>query len=209
MGALSTRNDDPAGASRPFDAERDGFVLGEGAGILILESLDHARARGATILAELSGYGSTDDASHIVQPAPGGEGAARAMNLALADAKLTPGAIDYINAHGTSTQLNEKLETAAIKTAFGPRANQIPISSTKSMTGHQLGAAGGVEAVLSIMAITSNCVPPTINYETQDPDCDLDYVPNQAREAPLRHVMSNSLGFGGHNVALVFASPDS
>ncbi len=207
MGALSRRNDDPAAASRPFDAERDGFVLGEGAGILVLESLEHARSRGANILAELTGYGSTDDANHIVQPAPGGEGAARAMSLALLDANLSPGDIDYMNAHGTSTQLNEKLETAAIKTVFGSHASTLPISSTKSMTGHLLGAAGGVEAVYAVLAILHGCIPPTMNYTTPDPECDLDYVPNQAREATIRHVMSNSLGFGGHNVALIFHAP--
>lgn len=206
MGALSRRNDDPAKASRPFDAGRDGFVLGEGAGILVLESLAHARARDANLLAELTGYGSTDDANHIVQPAPGGEGAARAFALALADAGMEAADIDYINAHGTSTQLNEKLETAAIKAAFGPCAATVPISSTKSMTGHLLGAAGGVEAVVSVMALLRGCAPPTINLETADPECDLNYVPNEARQATLKHVMSNSLGFGGHNVALIFSA---
>jgi len=206
MGALSRRNDDPQGASRPFDAERDGFVLSEGAAVLVLEALDHALERGATILGEVSGYGATDDANHIVQPAPGGEGAARAIAIALADAGLSPEEIDYINAHGTSTQLNEKLETQAIKTAFGERAYQIPISSTKSMTGHLLGAAGALEAVICLKAIAAQCVPPTINYTTPDPDCDLDYVPNVARPAKLRHVLSNSMGFGGHNVALILSA---
>ena len=207
MGALSSRNGEPTRASRPFDAGRDGFVLGEGAGILVLESLRHARDRGVPILAELSGYGSTDDANHIVQPAPGGEGAARAMALALDDAGLAATDIDYINAHGTSTQLNEKLETAAIKTVFCSHARDVPISSTKSMTGHLLGAAGGVEAVLSVMAMIHDCLPPTINYDVADPNCDLDYVPNEARRASITHVMSNSLGFGGHNVALIFSAP--
>lgn len=206
MGALSTRNDDPERASRPFDAERDGFVLAEGAGVLVLEALERATARGATIIGELMGYGSTDDANHIVQPAPGGEGAVRAMQMALTDADLDPAQIDYINAHGTSTQLNEKLETAAIKTVFGEHAHDIPISSTKSMTGHLLGAAGGVEAVFSLMALREGWIPPTINYRVHDPNCDLDYVPNAGRRALLRNVMSNSLGFGGHNVALIFSS---
>ncbi len=206
MGALSTRNDDPQAASRPFDAERDGFVLAEGAGVLVLEALERATARGATIIGELTGYGSTDDANHIVQPAPGGEGAVRAMQMALTDAHLGPAQIDYINAHGTSTQLNEKLETAAIKTVFGEHARDIPISSTKSMTGHLLGAAGGVEAVFALMALSDGWIPPTINYEVYDPNCDLDYVPNAGRRALLRNVMSNSLGFGGHNVALIFSS---
>lgn len=207
MGALSTRNEEPESASRPFDAGRDGFVLAEGAGIIVMESLDRAMSREAPIIGEVIGYGSTDDANHIVQPAPGGEGAVRAMNLALADARLDPAEIDYINAHGTSTQLNEKLETAAIKSTFGAAASDIPISSTKSMMGHLLGAAGGVEAVISLMAMRDSLVPPTINYETRDPNCDLDYVPNEARSAVLTHVMSNSLGFGGHNVALIFRSP--
>ncbi|HEV2108175.1 MAG TPA: beta-ketoacyl-ACP synthase II, partial [Thermomicrobiales bacterium] len=171
MGALSTRNDDPERASRPFDAERDGFVLAEGAGVLVLEALERATARGATIIGELMGYGSTDDANHIVQPAPGGEGAVRAMQMALTDADLAPAQIDYINAHGTSTQLNEKLETTAIKTVFGEHAHDIPISSTKSMTGHLLGAAGGVEAVFSLMALREGWVPPTINFQVHDPNC--------------------------------------
>ncbi len=205
MGALSTRNDSPQAASRPFDAGRDGFVLAEGAAMLVLEELGHALARDAAILGEVIGYGATDDAYHKVQPAAGGEGAVRAMHLALTDAGVGPDSIDYLNAHGTSTQLNEKLETAAIKTAFGEGAGRLPISSTKSMTGHLLGAAGAVEAVFSLCALRDQCVPPTINYETPDPECDLDYVPNTARSLPLRRVMSNSLGFGGHNVSLIFA----
>lgn len=204
MGALSTRNDDPATASRPFDAGRDGFVLAEGAGVLVLEERDHALARGAEILAELAGYGMTDDANHIVQPAPGGEGCARAIGLALADAGLAPGDIQYINAHGTSTPLNEKFETAALKRAFGDAIYQIPTSSTKSMTGHTLGAAGAIEATLTISALLNGILPPTINQETPDPDCDLDYIPNVAREKRISVAMSNSMGFGGHNVSLIF-----
>jgi 3-oxoacyl-[acyl-carrier-protein] synthase II len=208
MGALSTRNDDPAAASRPFDAERDGFVLGEGGAALILESAEHAARRGAPVLAELTGYATTDDANHMVQPAPGGIGAARAMTLALDTAGLQPGDIDYINAHGTSTPLNEKFETQAIKAAFGDAAYRVPISSTKSMTGHLLGAAGALEAALAILAIRQNIVPPTINQTSPDADCDLDYVPNVARRADIRHVMSNSMGFGGHNVSLIFSTPE-
>ncbi len=203
MTALSTRNDDPQTASRPFDKERDGFLMGEGAGILILETLEHAQARGANILAELTGYGTTDDAHHISAPAENGAGAAISMKLALDDANLTVNDIGYINAHGTSTQLNDKSETAAIKTVFGEQAYQIPVSSTKSMTGHLLGASGAVEAIFSIMAIREEILPPTINYHTPDPDCDLDYVPNQPRKASPKHVMSNSFGFGGHNATLV------
>lgn len=205
MGALSTRNDDPATASRPFDKERDGFLMGEGAGILILESLEHAQARGATVLCELSGYGTTDDAHHISAPAENGAGAAISMKLALEDAGLQLTEIDYINAHGTSTPLNDKSETAAIKTVFGERAYKIPVSSTKSMTGHLLGASGAVEAVFSILAVREGVIPPTINYQTPDPECDLDYVPNHPRKADLAHVMSNSFGFGGHNATLVFS----
>ena len=205
MTALSTRNEDPQTASRPFDKNRDGFLMGEGAGILILESLEHAQARGATILAELSGYGTTDDAHHISAPAENGAGAAISMKLALEDANLTIHDIGYINAHGTSTQLNDKSETAAIKTVFGEQAYQIPVSSTKSMTGHLLGASGAVEAIFSIMAIREEVLPPTINYQTPDPECDLDYVPNQARKASPKHVMSNSFGFGGHNATLVIS----
>jgi 3-oxoacyl-[acyl-carrier-protein] synthase II len=203
MTALSTRNDDPQTASRPFDKERDGFLMGEGAGILILESLDHARARSANILAEVTGYGTTDDAHHISAPAENGAGAALSMKLALEDAGLTINDIDYINAHGTSTPLNDKSETAAIKTVFGEQAYQIPVSSTKSMTGHLLGASGAVEAVFCAMAIRDGILPPTINYQTPDPECDLDYVPNQPRKASPKHAMSNSFGFGGHNATLV------
>jgi len=204
MTALSTRNEDPQSASRPFDKERDGFLMGEGAGILIIETLEHAKERGAHILAEITGYGTTDDAHHISAPAENGAGAALSMKLALEDARLTIDDIGYINAHGTSTQLNDKSETAAIKTVFGEQAYQTPISSTKSMTGHLLGASGAVEATFCIMAIRDEILPPTINYHTPDPECDLDYVPNQARKASPKHVMSNSFGFGGHNATLVF-----
>jgi len=205
MTALSTRNEDPQAASRPFDKDRDGFLMGEGAGILIIEELEHARARGANILAELTGYGTTDDAHHISAPAENGAGAAISMKLALDDAGLTINDIEYINAHGTSTPLNDKSETAAIKTVFGEQAYQIPISSTKSMTGHLLGASGAVEAVFSILAIRDGILPPTINYHTPDPQCDLDYVPNQPRNVAPKHVMSNSFGFGGHNATLVIS----
>jgi 3-oxoacyl-[acyl-carrier-protein] synthase II len=204
MGALSRRNDDPATASRPFDAGRDGFVLAEGSATLVLEDRDHALERGATIIGEVLGYGATDDANHIVQPAPGGAGAARAMGLALAEAGLEPEAVGYINAHGTSTPLNEKLETQAMKRAFGEAAKSVAISSTKSMTGHTLGAAGAIEAVISLMALEHQMLPPTINQFDADPDCDLDYIPNQARTATLDVAMSNSMGFGGHNVSLIF-----
>jgi 3-oxoacyl-[acyl-carrier-protein] synthase II len=203
MTALSTRNDDPQTASRPFDKNRDGFLMGEGAGMLILESLEHAQARGAKILCEFSGYGTTDDAHHISAPAENGAGAAISMSLALQSADLRPEDIGYINAHGTSTYLNDKSETAAIKTVFGEQAYKIPVSSTKSMTGHLLGASGAVEAVFSAMAIMNNILPPTINYETPDPVCDLDYVPNQPRKAEPNYVMSNSFGFGGHNATLI------
>ncbi len=205
MGALSTRNDDPERASRPFDKGRDGFVLAEGAAVVVLEEREHALARGATILAEMVGYGTTDDANHMVQPGPGGEGAARAMVLAMGDAGLVPANISYINAHGTSTPLNEKLETEAIKRAFGDEAYTTPISSTKSMTGHLLGAGGALEAIFSVKVMESGVIPPTINQEEPDPDCDLDYVPNVAREADVSVVMSNSMGFGGHNVSLIIA----
>jgi len=208
MTALSTRNDAPEKASRPFDAGRDGFVLAEGAAVLILEEREHALGRGATILGEVLGYGMTDDANHMVQPAPGGEGAARAMGLALSDAGLTPADIGYINAHGTSTPLNEKLETMAIKRAFGDCAASVPISSTKSMTGHLLGAAGSLEAVIALKALETGILPPTINQEEPDPDCDLDYIPNEARKAEIVYAMSNSMGFGGHNVSLIFAGAD-
>ena len=202
--ALSFRNDDPASASRPFDLERNGFVIGEGAGMLVIESLDHALARGATPLAEIVGYGTTCDAHHITSPSPGGVGGAEAMRLALVDAGLNPGDVDYVNAHGTSTQANDSNETAAIKSALGERARQIPVSSTKSMTGHLLGGSGGIEAVASVLAIGHNLVPPTINYHTPDPACDLDVVPNVARDHIVNVVLSNSFGFGGHNVCLAF-----
>jgi 3-oxoacyl-[acyl-carrier-protein] synthase II len=202
--ALSFRNDDPATASRPFDLERNGFVIGEGAGVLVLESLEHAQARGARILAEVVGYGTTCDAHHITAPSPGGVGGAEAIRLALADARLEPEDVDYVNAHGTSTQANDSNETAAIKAALGEHARHTPVSSTKSMTGHLLGGSGGIEAVASILAIGHNLVPPTINYHTPDPACDLDVVPNQAREHDVHVVLSNSFGFGGHNVCLAF-----
>ncbi len=200
---LSTRNDEPERASRPFDAGRDGFVMGEGSGIVILEELEHARARGAKIYGELVGYGATGDAYHITTPAPEGEGAARAMLAALNDAGLTTEDVDYINAHGTSTKYNDYFETVAIKRVFGQRAGSVPISSTKSMTGHLLGAAGGVELIACLLAMEHNLIPPTINYEEPDPNCDLDYVPNVARPKELNVVMSNSFGFGGHNAVLV------
>jgi 3-oxoacyl-[acyl-carrier-protein] synthase II len=203
MRALSTRNDAPEKASRPFDAQRDGFIMAEGAGVLVLEELEFARGRGATILAELVGYGLTADASHITDPAPGGEGAARAMAQALQRADMHPDEIDYLNAHGTSTPVGDRAETAAIKTVFGESAYRMAISSTKSMTGHLLGAAGGLEAVICVLAMREGYVPPTINYEFPDPECDLDYVPNQGRPAQLDAVMSNSFGFGGHNVSLI------
>lgn len=202
--ALSFRNDDPATASRPFDAERNGFVIGEGAGVLVLESLELAQARGATILAEVVGYGMTCDAHHITSPTPGGVGGAQAMRLALRDARLDPEQVSYVNAHGTSTQANDSNETAAIKAALGDHAYQIPVSSTKSMTGHLLGGSGGIEAVAAVLAIRDGVVPPTINYSNPDPACDLDVVPNQAREQRLDVVLSNSFGFGGHNVCLAF-----
>jgi 3-oxoacyl-[acyl-carrier-protein] synthase II len=202
--ALSTSNDDPARSSRPFDKTRDGFVLAEGAGILVVESEEHAIARGATILGELAGYGATSDAFHITQPDENGEGAARAMRKALAEAGLDSDDIDYVNAHGTSTPMNDKLETLALKRVFGEYAYELPISSTKSMTGHSLGAAGAIEAAICILAMQTGIIPPTANYEVPDPDCDLDYVPNVARSASLEAVMTNSLGFGGHNASLVF-----
>ncbi len=205
--ALSTRNDDPASASRPFDADRDGFLMGEGGGVMVLEGLDHARARGAEPMAEVTGYGMSADAYHITLPRPGGAGAARSMRAALDDARIEDEALGYINAHGTSTEANDSTETAAIKIALGERAYRTPVSSTKSMTGHILGGAGAVEAIISILALRDQVLPPTINYQTPDPECDLDYVPNEAREAvALRHVMSNSFGFGGHNVSLVFSA---
>lgn len=207
MRALSTRNDDFEHASRPFDAQRDGFIMAEGAGILVLEELDHARARGAPILAELAGYGLTADAAHITDPAPNGEGAARAMSQALQLADMKPEEIGYLNAHGTSTQVGDRAESAAVKTVFGDFAYRLPVSSTKSMMGHLLGAAGGVEAILSIQAMRDGFLPPTINYEFPDPECDLDYIPNEGREATVTAVMSNSFGFGGHNVSLIMRAP--
>ncbi len=202
--ALTTSNNYPARASRPFDKTRDGFVMAEGAGVLVIESEEHALKRGATILAELAGYGATSDAFHITQPAEDGAGAVRAMRKALAEAGLQPDDIDYMNAHGTSTPMNDKLETLAIKKVFAEYAYELPVSSTKSMTGHLLGAAGAVEAGICVMALQHQVIPPTANYETPDPDCDLDYVPNTARSAQLEAVMSNSLGFGGHNASLIF-----
>ena len=204
MKALSERNDAPTEASRPFDADRDGFVPAEGAGIVVLESLEHARKRGATIYAELIGYGLTGDAYHITAPDPNADGATRAIKNAMAQAQLNNDQIDYINAHGTSTQLNDKGETLAIKTALGDAAYQTPVSSTKSMTGHALGGAGGIESVACLLALQHSTMPPTINYETPDPECDLDYVPNEAREARLQTAMNINLGFGGHNAVLVF-----
>jgi len=205
MRALSTRNDEPERASRPFDLNRDGFVVGEGAGTVIVEALDHALSRGAPIYGEIIGYGASGDAYHITAPAPEGEGAARSMAAAISDAGIRPGDVDYINAHGTSTDANDKLETTAIKTVFGDHAYKVAISSTKSMIGHLLGAAGAVEAIVCLCAIRDGIVPPTINYETPDPECDLDYVPNAARKMDVRVAMSNSFGFGGHNATLVFA----
>ena len=204
MKALSTRNDDPAHASRPFDAGRDGFVVGEGAGILILESLEHAQKRNAPILAEIVGYGMSGDAYHITQPAENGDGAFRVMRAAMKDAKLTPDEIGYVNAHGTSTQLGDVIETRALKRVFGERAKNVPISSTKSMTGHLLGGAGGLEAGISVLALRDQILPPTINLEKPDPECDLDYVPNVARKASVEYALSNSFGFGGTNAALIF-----
>ena len=204
MRALSTRNDDPARASRPFDKERDGFVVGEGAGILVLEELEHARRRGAPILAEIVGYGMSGDAYHITMPAEDGAGAYHAMANTLRDAGLEPAAVDYINAHGTSTAYNDKFETMAIKRLFGEHARRLAISSTKSMTGHLLGGAGGLEAGISILALRHQLVPPTANYEVPDPDCDLDYTPNRPQARELRYVLSNSFGFGGTNAALLF-----
>lgn len=204
MHALSRYNDDPQRASRPFDAQRDGFVMGEGAGMLVLEELDFARARGATILAEMVGYGSTADAYHVTEPPPGGIGIARAMRRALHKAGLRPEQIDYINAHGTSTPYNDLTETNAIKSCFAEHAYQVPISSTKSMIGHTIGAAGAIEAVVSIMSILTGIIAPTINLHHPDPDCDLDYTPNNAREATVNVAISNSMGFGGHNACLIF-----
>lgn len=202
--ALSTRNDDPTRASRPFDRDRDGFVLGEGTGILLLEELDHACRRGAQIYAEMIGYGITCDAYHMTAPAPGGEGASRAIELCLKDAGLQPDQISYINAHGTSTGANDPTETAAIKKALGNNAYEVAVSSTKSMTGHLLGGSGGIEAVATVLAIAEDQVPPTINLDNPDPDCDLDYVPHQSRPQEVQVALSNSFGFGGHNVTLAF-----
>jgi 3-oxoacyl-[acyl-carrier-protein] synthase II len=205
MTALSTSNEEPEKASRPFDLHRNGFVMGEGAAVLLLESLDYALERGAQILAEITGYGNTNDAFHISAPAENGAGAVLCMQNALDDAKLTKMDIGYINAHGTSTQLNDKSETAAIKTVFGEQAYRIPISSTKSMTGHLLGAAGALEALICVKVLKDSILPPTINYETNDPECDLDYVPNHARIVKVQHIMSNSFGFGGHNASIVIS----
>lgn len=202
--ALSTRNEDPKRASRPFDLERDGFVMGEGSCILVLEELEHAKARGAKIYGEIIGFGSTGDAYHITSPAPDHEGAQRAMKEALADANILPEQVDYINAHGTSTEYNDKYETIAIKAVFGEEAYQIPVTSTKALTGHLLGAAGAVEAAICLLALKNQVIPGTYNYENPDPECDLDYVPNQSRKANLEVAMSNSFGFGGHNSVLVF-----
>ena len=204
MHAISRRNDDPQGASRPFDATRDGFVMGDGAGMLILEELDFAKGRGATILAELVGYGSTADSYHITEPSPGGTGLVRAMRRALQKAALQPEQVDYINAHGTSTPFNDRTETQAIKNCFGEYAYRVPISSTKSMTGHTMGASGAIESVICIMSILTGVIAPTINLHYPDPACDLDYVPNEARQAEVRVAMSNSMGFGGHNSCLIF-----
>jgi 3-oxoacyl-[acyl-carrier-protein] synthase II len=205
MNALSPRNDEPERASRPFDRDRNGFVMGEGAAVLVLESLDYAQARGAHIWAEVSGYGTSNDAFHISAPAENGAGAALCMKNALDNSGLGLTDIGYINAHGTSTPLNDKSETAAIKTVFGERAYHIPISSTKSMTGHLLGAAGALEAVVCVKTLQDSILPPTINYEIPDPECDLDYVPNQARPAKVEHIMSNSFGFGGHNASIILS----
>jgi 3-oxoacyl-[acyl-carrier-protein] synthase II len=205
MKALSTRNEEPAAASRPFDKDRDGFVMGEGAAILLLEELETAKRRGAGIYAELVGYGASADAYHVTAPAPGGEGAVRCMQAALADARVTPDQVDYINAHGTSTPYNDLYETMAIKTVFKDHAARLMVSSTKSMTGHLLGAAGAIESVFSVLALRDGVIPPTINYTTPDPECDLDYVPNEARNRPIRYALSNSFGFGGTNSCLLFS----
>jgi len=204
MKALSTRNSEPERASRPFDKDRDGFVMGEGSGIILLEEMEQALKRGAKIYAEIVGYGLTGDAYHITAPAPDGEGAARCMAMAIRDAGIRPEEVDYINAHGTSTDYNDLYETIAIKTVFKEHARKVPISSTKSMTGHLLGGAGGVESIITILTMTRGVIPPTINYETPDPNCDLDYVPNVARQAEVRVALSNSFGFGGTNAVLIF-----
>jgi 3-oxoacyl-[acyl-carrier-protein] synthase II len=202
MKAVTFRNDEPDKASRPFDLNRDGFVLGEGAGIVVLEELEHARKRGAEIKGEVVGYAATADAYHMTAPAPGGEGGARAMALAMSDGGISPEDVQYINAHGTSTPLNDKFETAAVKSVFGEHAAKLAVSSTKSMVGHLLGAAGGFEFIATTLAVKNSLIPPTINYETPDPECDLDYVPNQAKEATIQHALTNSFGFGGHNAVL-------
>jgi 3-oxoacyl-[acyl-carrier-protein] synthase II len=204
MRALSTRNDEPQRASRPFDAERDGFVVGEGAGVLILESLDFAQKRGAKIIAEIVGYGMSGDAYHITQPAEGGDGGYRVAMAAIKDAKITPNDVSYVNAHGTSTPIGDAIETAALKRVFGERAKKVPISSTKSMTGHLLGGAGGLEAGISVLALRDQILPPTANYENPDPACDLDYIPNHSRKAEVHYALSNSFGFGGTNASLIF-----
>jgi 3-oxoacyl-[acyl-carrier-protein] synthase II len=205
MTALSTHNDEPERASRPFDKMRDGFVMGEGAAVLVLESLEHAQERGAKILGEIKGYGTSNDAFHISAPAENGAGAAICMQKALEDAGMQVSDINYINAHGTSTLLNDKSETDAIKTVFGPLAYSVPTSSTKSMTGHLLGAAGGLEAVICVKTLEDEILPPTINYENPDPECDLDYVPNRARPTKVQNIMSNSFGFGGHNASIIIS----
>lgn len=207
MRALSTRNEDPEKASRPFDRERDGFVMGEGAGVLVLETMEHARRRSAPVLAELLGYGASCDAYHVTAPSPGGKGAAEAVRLALADAELDPAEVSYINAHGTSTEYNDVAETEALKSVFGSHAHKLAVSATKSMTGHLLGAAGGVEMVATVLAVSRGIIHPTINYEHPDPECDLDYVPGKARLADVNFALSNSFGFGGHNACLVVGKP--
>ncbi|MDZ4746610.1 MAG: beta-ketoacyl-ACP synthase II [bacterium] len=209
MKALSTRNDSPSTASRPFDKDRDGFVMGEGGGMLVLETLEHAQRRGASIYAELAGIGLTDDAFHITQPAPGGEGAVRSMTIAIEDAGLKPEDIDYVNAHGTSTQFNDRSESAAIRTVFGEHANTLAVSSTKSMTGHLLGAAGAIEAIATVLAIKNSMLPPTINQITADADCDLNYVPNTPQQRTVRAAISNTFGFGGHNATLCFKAVEA
>jgi 3-oxoacyl-[acyl-carrier-protein] synthase II len=204
MRALSTHNHEPHRASRPFDAQRDGFVVGEGAGVLILESLEFAQKRGAKIIAEIVGYGMSGDAYHITQPAEGGDGGYRVAMAAIKDAKITPNDVSYVNAHGTSTPIGDAIETAALKRVFGERAKTVPISSTKSMTGHLLGGAGGLEAGISVLALRDQILPPTANYENPDPACDLDYIPNHSRKAQVHYALSNSFGFGGTNASLIF-----